>query len=223
MSVILKTVGLNKSFSQGKEELHVLKNINLEIKDGELIALVGESGSGKSTLLQIISGLMEFDSGELNMVGENISKISDNKKTELRNKNIGFVYQYHHLLSDFTAKQNVMMPMLIAGIGKQKAKERATELLTKVGLENRLRHKPFQLSGGQQQRVAIARALANSPKLIIADEPTGNLDSENSQKIIDIFWGLIRENNSTLVIATHNKEISSKASRIITIKDGRLI
>ncbi|HCR85183.1 MAG TPA: lipoprotein-releasing system ATP-binding protein LolD [Alphaproteobacteria bacterium] len=223
MSVILKTTNLNKSFDQGKEKLHVLKDISLEINSGEMIALIGYSGSGKSTLLQIVSGLMDFDSGNLEIFNHDIRNISDAKRTEIRNKYLGFVYQYHHLLADFTALQNVMMPMLISGVDKKLAEISAYEVLVKVGLQDRVKHKPFQLSGGQQQRVAIARALANKTKLIIADEPTGNLDSENSANIIELFWGLVRENNSTLVIATHNKEISDRASRVITIKDGRLI
>jgi lipoprotein-releasing system ATP-binding protein len=223
MQSLLKISNLNKTFEQGREVLQVLKNLNLEINSGELIALVGQSGSGKSTLLQILGTLMSADNGDIEILGKNISKLSDNQKTELRLKNIGFVYQYHHLLSDFTALQNVMLPQLIAGVDKKLAKKNSENLLEKIGLKERIKHKPFQLSGGQQQRVAIARALANNPKLVIADEPTGNLDSANSENIIELFLNLVKENQTTLVIATHNKEISSKSSRIITIKDGTLI
>lgn len=220
---MLKLSNINKKFKQGRKSLEILKNINLEIMQGELICLVGQSGSGKSTLLQVIAGLMKCDSGEIEFLDKKYSKLSDNKISEFRLKNIGFVYQYHHLLADFSALQNVMMPQRMFGVNYKQAKERAEELMIKVGLEERMDHLPYQLSGGQQQRVAIARALVNSPKLILADEPTGNLDSENARKIMDIFTELAEVNNSTLVIATHNVEISEKAKGVITIKDGVII
>jgi len=216
MSVI-EVKNLNKSFLQGKEKVTVLKDLNLEIKQGEAVALMGESGSGKSTLLHIIGGIMDFDSGNVNVLGTNIAKLSDNKKTELRLKNIGFVYQYHHLLSDFSTLENVMMPQLANGIKKSIAKDRATEMLEKLGLQERLKHRPAELSGGQQQRVAIARALANNPKIIFADEPTGNLDSDNAKVVMDIFLQLAKENSTTLVIATHSEIISQKTTRIFTL------
>lgn len=220
---MLKLTNINKSFKQGRKNLPILKNINLQIEQGKVMCLVGQSGSGKSTLLQAIAGLMKVDSGEIEFQGENYSKLSDNKRSEFRLENIGFVYQYHHLLADFSALQNVMMPQRMLGINYKQAQEKAEELLIKVGLQERMEHLPYQLSGGQQQRVAIARALVNSPKLILADEPTGNLDSDNARKIMDIFTELAEVNNSTLVIATHNIEISEKAKGVIAIKDGEII
>ncbi len=211
---VINIKNLNKSFSQGKEKIQVLKNINLEVGEGELLALMGESGSGKSTLLQIAGGLMGFDSGSIDLLGSDITKLSDNKRSEFRLKNIGFVYQYHHLLSDFTALENVMMPGLISG---RKNEDEATTLLQRLGLGERLNHRPAQLSGGQQQRVAIARALINNPKIIIADEPTGNLDSDNAALILDLFLQLARERRTTLVIATHSETISKKLDRIFTL------
>ncbi len=178
---------------------------------------MGESGSGKSTLLQILGGLQNFDSGEINILGQNIKTLNDSKKTELRLKNIGFVYQYHHLLSDFTALENVMIPQLIARETEKFARTNAMNLLDKLGLSDRISHRPAELSGGQQQRVAIARALANSPKLLFADEPTGNLDSANASVVMDLFLNLAREKKTTLVIATHSGEISKKTDRIFRL------
>ena len=221
--MLLELTDINKAFKQGRHSFPVLKNINLKIGEGEVVGLVGQSGSGKSTLLQVIGALMSFDSGKLSFIGKNYEKLSDNKKTDLRLKNIGFVYQYHHLLADFTALQNVMIPKLLNGVGKRVAANEAAILLEQVGLEDRLQYKPYQLSGGQQQRVAIARAMANSPKLILADEPTGNLDSLNSGNIMKIFLEMARQKGTTLVIATHNKEISKTATCIITIKDGEVL
>ena len=217
MSNAIKITNLNKSFSQGKEKIHVLKNLSLEVKEGELLSLMGESGSGKSTLLQIVGGLMESDSGEINLLGADINKLSDNQKTEFRLKNIGFVYQYHHLLSDFNALENVMIPQLLLGVKSDLAEKHAKELLDRLGLADRLSHRPSELSGGQQQRVAIARALSNNPKIIIADEPSGNLDSNNTNIILDIFLELAKERKTTLVIATHSEIISKKLDRIFTL------
>ncbi len=214
---VIKVQNLNKSFFQGKEKIEVLKNLNLEVKQGEVLALMGESGSGKSTLLHVIDGIMDFDSGVIEVLGNDIKKLSDNKKTALRLNSIGFVYQYHHLLSDFTTLENVMIPQLVLRRKKSEAKKSAEEILEKLGLKDRLTHRPAELSGGQQQRVAIARALANNPKIIFADEPTGNLDSANSKSVMDIFLDLAREKNTTLVIATHSETISKKTDRIFTL------
>ncbi len=214
---VIKVQNLNKSFSQGKERIEVLKNLNLEVKQGEILALMGESGSGKSTLLHVMDGIMDFDSGLIEVLGKDISKLSDNKKTELRLNSIGFVYQYHHLLSDFTTLENVMMPQLTLKVKKAEAKKNAEEILVKLGLKERLTHRPAELSGGQQQRVAIARALVNHPKIIFADEPTGNLDSNNAKSVMDIFLELAREKNTTLVIATHSETISKKTDRVFTL------
>jgi lipoprotein-releasing system ATP-binding protein len=217
MSNAIQVKDLNKSFHQGKEDIHVIKNLSFDVKEGEIIALMGESGSGKSTLLQILGGLQNFDSGEINILGQNIKTLNDSKKTELRLKNIGFVYQYHHLLSDFTALENVMIPQLIARETEKFARTNAMNLLDKLGLSDRISHRPAELSGGQQQRVAIARALANSPKLLFADEPTGNLDSANASVVMDLFLNLAREKKTTLVIATHSGEISKKTDRIFRL------
>lgn len=214
---VIKIQNLNKSFVQGKERIDVLKNINLELKQGETISLVGESGSGKSTLLQTISGLMQYDSGLVEILGKDINKLSDSKKTEMRLRDIGFVYQYHHLLSDFTALENVMLPQLALGRSKKDAEAKAKALLERLGLKERMAHKPSELSGGQQQRVAIARALANSPKILFADEPSGNLDNANRDVVMDLFFNILKENGTTLVIATHSREISNKTDRIFTL------
>lgn len=214
---VIKVQNLNKSFSQGEQKIEVLKNLNLEVKQGEIIALTGESGSGKSTLLHVIGGIMDFDSGSVEILGNNIKELSDNKMTELRLRNIGFVYQYHHLLSDFTTLENVMMPQLTQRVKKAEARKNAEEILERLGLKERLTHRPGELSGGQQQRVAIARALANHPKIIFADEPTGNLDSDNSKAVMDMFLELAREKNTTLVIATHSETISKKTDRVFTL------
>lgn len=214
---VISVKNLCKSFSQGKEKITVLENINMQIDAGDIVALMGESGRGKSTLLQIISGIQGFDSGEIKILDNDISKLSDNKKTELRLNSLGFVYQYHHLLSDFTALENVMMPNLILKKPKKQAQAKASELLEKLGLKDRLSHKPSELSGGQQQRVAIARALVNNPKVIFADEPSGNLDHKNSDMVMDLFLKLSREQGSVLVIATHSENISSKTDRIFKL------
>lgn len=216
MSVI-SVKDLCKSFSQGKEKINVLESINLQVEAGQVVALMGESGRGKSTLLQIISGIQDFDSGEIKILDKDINKLSDNKKTELRLNSLGFVYQYHHLLSDFTALENVMMPNLIRRKSKKQAQQKAEELLEKLGLKDRFEHKPAELSGGQQQRVAIARALANEPKIIFADEPSGNLDHKNADMVMDMFLKLSREQDTSLIIATHSENISAKTDRIFKL------
>lgn len=221
--MILKAANISKSFSQGKETVSVLKNLDLNVEEGKSVAIVGESGCGKSTLLQIIGLLMEADSGKLEICGKNLTNINDRAKTNARLRNIGFIFQYHHLLSDFTALENVIIPQLLLGIDKQKAKSNAREILERLGMHDRLRHKPSELSGGQQQRVAIARAVANSPRLILADEPTGNLDPENTEIVSKMFFDIISEKKSALVIVTHNREISRKTDFTYRLNDGKLI
>ncbi len=217
MSNVITAQNLGKSFISGKEKTNVLENINLEVKAGEVIALMGESGRGKSTLLQILGGIQDYDAGSVNILGSELGKLSDRKKSELRLKSIGFVYQYHHLLSDFSALENAMLPQLLLGTGKTQAKNHATAMLERLGLGDKLNNRPAELSGGQQQRVAIARALANNPQIIFADEPTGNLDQANTGIVLDLFLKVAKENNTTLVIATHSEIISHKTERIFTL------
>lgn len=220
-SLILKNV--KRSFMQGNQELKVLNGVNLEIKQGEIIALVGPSGSGKSTLLQIAGLLEKPDSGEV-MIAENAcGALSDNIRTMYRRTHLGFVYQYHNLLPEFTALENVLMPLMIAGRNDKETKERALWLLKKMGLEDRVTHRPTELSGGEQQRVAIARALANTPKLLLADEPTGNLDPKTSAVVFEELLRLVRETGLSAIIATHNPDLANKMDRKIALRGGELI
>lgn len=214
---------ITRTFCQGDAQpLIVLSNISCQINAGEIVALVGHSGAGKSTLLQI-SGLLEPPtSGRVIMAGKDAATLSDAERTELRNRYIGFVYQFHHLLPEFSAVENVMLPQLIAGVSSGQARARAIELLAKLGLSHRLEHRPKKLSGGEQQRVAIARALANSPKILLADEPTGNLDYVTSDIVFAEMMQLVRETGMSALIATHNPELASKMDRIIEIKAGAI-
>jgi lipoprotein-releasing system ATP-binding protein len=220
---ILKLSNIRKTFTQGENIIEVLKGINLEINRGEIVALVGPSGSGKSTLLQIAGLLDDTNSGEIIIGGENFSKSSDAKRTIARRKHIGFVYQFHHLLPEFDALENVVIPQLINGVPEADAIKKADELLASMGLSDRKTHRPGQLSGGQQQRVAIARAMANSPSLLLADEPTGNLDTNTSDLVFDSMRELIRRTNSAALIATHNPELVSKMDRVLRIVDGAIV
>ena len=219
-TLILKNI--NKTFRQGSEILEVLKNVNLEIKPKEVVALIGPSGSGKSTLLQI-AGLLEPPSdGEVLIDGENCTGNSDGLRTMLRRDYLGFVYQYHNLLPDFDAAENVILPQLIAGINYKEAKDKALWLLLRLGLSNRDYHRPAELSGGQQQRVAIARALANAPKLLLADEPTGNLDPNTSDNVFLTLLEVVKETGLSALIATHNIDLANKMDRVVSLQDGTL-
>jgi lipoprotein-releasing system ATP-binding protein len=220
--VVLKIEDLSKSYFQGSAEIKVLEHLNLTLHEGQVIAIIGESGTGKSTLLQAAGLLDDFDSGEIEICGVRTRKASDRQRTSIRLKNIGYVYQYHHLLADFTALENVMLPQIVNSTNKAKAKARALELLDSLGLADRVSHKPSQLSGGQQQRVAIARALANNPKLLIADEPTGNLDAANADIVTKIFFDNIRSNNLAAIIATHNINFAQNADFVLYLKNGIL-
>ena len=220
MSDTLKLEHITRSFGKGNTKLEILKDINLSIKPGEIVALVGPSGSGKSTLLHIAGLLDTPTSGTIEIAGENASKMNDAGRTKLRQKTIGFVYQSHLLLPDFSALENVMMPLMIAGKSKKEAEERAKELLEKVGLGHRLKHRSGQLSGGEQQRVAIARALANSPALLLADEPTGNLDPKTAEEVFNMFLSIVRETGLSALLATHNPELAAKMDRRISVVDG---
>lgn len=219
---VLELKNIKRHFGKGETKTDVLKGIDLKISAGEIVALVGPSGSGKSTLLQI-AGLLDTPSdGTIYVADENASKASDKKRTSLRQNYMGFVYQAHLLLPDFSALENVMMPMLLAGIKEKEAKERAEKLLDMVGLSHRLTHRSGQLSGGEQQRVAIARSLANNPKLLLADEPTGNLDPKTAEAVFQMLLDVVRQTGLSALIATHNPELAARMDRRITVEDGIL-
>ena len=223
MSNTLKLEHITRSFGKGNTKLEILKDINLTIKEGEIVALVGPSGSGKSTLLHIAGLLDTPTSGTIEITEQNASKMKDSGRTKLRQKAIGFVYQSHLLLPDFNALENVMMPLMIAGESKKTAEKRARELLEKVGLGHRLKHRSGQLSGGEQQRVAIARALANCPSLLLADEPTGNLDPKTADEVFNMFINIVRETGLSALLATHNPELAAKMDRRISVVDGKVV
>jgi lipoprotein-releasing system ATP-binding protein len=219
---VLRLSGIERRFRQGTAELLILKGAALTLETGELVALVGPSGSGKSTLLHIAALLERPTAGEVEIDGRACSKLPDAERTSLRRNRIGFVYQFHHLLADFTALENVMLPQLLAGRSKRQAAERATNLLGRLGLKDRLDHRPGRLSGGEQQRVAIARALANRPGLLLADEPTGNLDPATSAQVLELLVEIVRETDTAAFIATHNPDIAAAMDRTLELHDGRL-
>ncbi|MBO4285312.1 MAG: ABC transporter ATP-binding protein [Alphaproteobacteria bacterium] len=218
----LKLSDISKHFYQGGQRLDVLKKLNLEIKPKEIVALVGPSGSGKSTLLQIAGLLEQPSSGQVFLDGTDCGASSDALRTTLRRDYLGFVYQYHNLLSDFNALENVMLPQLIAGKSKKEALEKGGWLLERLGLKERLQHRPAELSGGEQQRVAIARALANTPKILLADEPTGNLDPNTSDNVFLELLNIVKETGLSALIATHNMDLAGKMDRELLLKDGAL-
>lgn len=220
---ILELRNLHRSFKQGGQKLEVLRGVNLKIGKGEVVALIGPSGSGKSTMLQITGLLDQPTSGEIYLDGQKCSKSSDAMRTLLRRDYLGFVYQYHNLLPDFDATENVMLPLLIAGVTPALARERAEKLLKRLGLIKRLKHRPAELSGGEQQRVAIARALANTPKLLLADEPTGNLDPKTSAAVFAELIAIVKETGLSALIATHNMELAKQMDRVINLQNGVLI
>ncbi|MEH6402464.1 MAG: ABC transporter ATP-binding protein [Sneathiella sp.] len=220
---VLQLRNMGRSFKQAGEDLVILQDVNLDIKPGEIVALLGQSGSGKSTLLQI-AGLLEPPSvGTVTINGVDCTKSSDKRRTEMRRDEIGFVYQFHHLLPEFSALENVMMPNLISGVAKAKSQKKATELLTIMGLEHRLTHRPAKLSGGEQQRVAIARAMANDPSVLLADEPTGNLDEGTAEIVFQNFVDLVRKQNVAALVATHNTELASRMDRVVYVRDHHLV
>jgi len=223
-NVILKTENLVKTFTNTKDiKLEILKSISLEILEGEITLIVGASGAGKSTLLHLLGGLDRPDEGQIYFNNENILAFSEDKMAKFRNKNIGFVFQFHHLLPEFTAVENVAIPQMIMGTSHEYSLKRANELLNEVGMIERKHHKPAELSGGEQQRVAVARALANDPAIILADEPTGNLDSANSQIISDLIVHLNSKFKKTFVVVTHNKEMLGIANQVYEMKDGKVL
>lgn len=217
----IRTVDLRKSYHSGPVELDVLSGIDITIETGEIIAIVGASGVGKSTLLNLMGGLDRPTSGSVFYADQDVFKLTDKELARFRNQEMGFVFQFHHLMPEFSAIENTMMPAFIAGKKKKEALELAAELLADVGLKGREHHKPGELSGGEQQRVAVARALVNKPKVILADEPTGNLDRKTSEEIHDLLWELNERMNQTFIIVTHNEKLAERSDRIILLADGR--
>jgi lipoprotein-releasing system ATP-binding protein len=221
--ILLKTENLQRVYQQGGESLNVLHNADIEIRSGEIVALVGPSGSGKSTLLQMAGLLDKPTSGRVMIAGQDATGGDDETRTALRRKFIGFVYQFHYLLPEFSALENVVIPQMIAGKKKAEAEEIAKGLLTHLKLDHRFHHRPARLSGGEQQRVAMARALANGPKLLLADEPTGNLDPETSNGVFEMLTELVRSTGIGAMIATHNMDLAERMDRILELKAGRII
>jgi lipoprotein-releasing system ATP-binding protein len=220
---MIKVTDLHKSFSMGSYELPVLKGINLEIQRGELIAIVGASGAGKSTLLHIIGTLDRPTSGTVTFDGQDLFQLSETQQAEFRNRRIGFVFQFHHLLPEFTALENACMPALVQRRDQQTVALEATALLTEVGLAQRLHHKPGELSGGEQQRVAMARALMQKPDVVLADEPTGNLDTHTGDGLFSLMRDLNKTRGTTFIIVTHNDKLSAQSDRIVHMQDGLII
>lgn len=223
MSNIIECRSLCFSYSEGENKTTVLDNLNFEVKPGEKVAIIGQSGCGKSTLLNLIAGLDKSSTGDVLINNSNIAKLNEKDRTELRSKNLGFVYQFHHLLNDFSSLYNVSLPLLIKGIEKRKAVKLAEDILKKVGLEKRLKHKPSQLSGGERQRVAIARAMISEPACLLADEPTGNLDANNAKDVLDLIVELNDSKRTALLIVTHDLSIANMMDRKLELSNQRLI
>jgi len=223
MSNIIECRSLYFSYSEGESKTSVLDNLNFKIKPGEKVAIIGQSGCGKSTLLNLIAGLDSPSEGEVFINSSNIAKLNEQDRTELRSKNLGFVYQFHHLLNDFSSLYNVSLPLLIKNNNKNEALVKATNILKKVGLENRLNHKPSELSGGERQRVAIARAMISEPTCLLADEPTGNLDANNAQDILDLIIEINDNKRTALLIVTHDLSIANKMDRKFELINKALI
>lgn len=219
---VLVTSGLQRSFIQGDVTIEVLRGVDLVIQPGEIVALLGPSGSGKSTLLQAVGLLEGGFSGSIKLQGEEAAQLDDDGRTRLRRDVLGFVYQFHHLLPEFNAVENVVLPQLVRGAEPEVARERAKDLLGALGLSQRLDHRPSKLSGGEQQRVAVARALANRPPLVLADEPTGNLDEHTADKVLSEFLSLVRGERSAALVATHNERLAARMDRVVRLHEGRL-
>jgi len=221
MSNVMECRGLEKTYRDGTRELRILRGVDMEVKAGEILAISGSSGAGKSTLLHLMGTLDRPDKGEIFFQGEPLSRMSASTVNRIRNEQIGFVFQFYHLLAEFTALENVMMPALCKGAARKEAAARAEELLAKVGLQDRTTHKPGQLSGGEQQRVAIARALFNKPSVVLSDEPTGNLDEGTGKGILELLWDLNRDLGMTLVVVTHDLNLARSAHRWVHLHEGK--
>lgn len=219
---VVKLTNLARSFEQGGVRIDVLNGVNLTIAPGEIVALLGPSGSGKSTMLQAVGLLEGGFSGKIEIAGKDASTLDSGERTTLRRDHLGFVYQFHHLLPDFTARENVVLPQLLLGVGRAEAAVRAEQLLSALGLGHRMDHRPSKLSGGEQQRVAVARALVNNPQLVLADEPTGNLDEKTAERVLGEFLELVRGQGSAAVVATHNERLAARMDRVVRLHDGRI-
>ncbi|MBO9712116.1 ABC transporter ATP-binding protein [Sphingomonas sp.] len=219
---VLQTIGLRRSFTQGGETIEVLRGVDLAVMPGEIVALLGPSGSGKSTMLQAVGLLEGGFEGSIRIGGKEAAQLNDAGRTAVRRDRLGFVYQFHHLLPDFTALENVVLPQLVHGAARPAAEARAHELLAALGLDKRETHRPNQLSGGEQQRVAVARALANRPALVLADEPTGNLDEATADKVLEEFLRLVRGQGSAALVATHNERLAARMDRVVRLHEGLL-
>ncbi len=219
---IVSLRALARDFEQGGERIEVLRGVDLDVMPGEIVALLGPSGSGKSTLLQAVGLLEGGFSGSIRMAGVDASDITAAERTTLRRDHLGFIYQFHHLLPDFTALENVVLPQLLIGKPRAEAEERAADMLGALGLSHRLTHRPSQLSGGEQQRVAVGRALVNAPKMVLADEPTGNLDEKTADKVFAQFVDLVRNQGSAALVATHNERLAARMDRVVRLHEGRI-
>jgi len=219
---VLQCINLQKRFTEGGMNVDVLRGINFEVTPGERIAIIGSSGQGKSTLLHLLGGLDSASGGEVQVQGRNMMQLSERQRSQLRNSTLGFIYQFHHLLAEFSALENVAMPLLIRGVSPATASERAAILLNKVGLESRCHHKPGEMSGGERQRAAVARALVTEPKCVLADEPTGNLDRKNAEHIYSLMLELNQALNTSFVVVTHEAALAQRMDRILVLEDGEL-
>ena len=222
MSNVLSAQNLSKRFVDGERELGVLNGADLEVKAGERVAIVGRSGSGKSTLLHILAGLTDPDAGEVRVAGQSMTNASSDVRAAIRNRHMGFVYQFHHLLPEFSALENVAMPLIVSGRALSESKQRATSLLAAVDLAERLGHRPHQLSGGERQRVAVARAMATEPDILLADEPTGNLDRENAIQVLRLMESMSEDTGTAFVVVTHDASVADKMSCSFVLEDGKL-
>lgn len=219
---VLQAQGLRKTYVSGPQQVTVWQDIDLQVAAGETLAIVGASGSGKTTLLNALGGLDSVDAGQVLINGEDIHRLSENARTRLRNQQIGFVYQFHHLLPEFSALENVMLPQLLAGVAPKAAAQRATECLQQLGLGHRLEHKPAELSGGERQRTAIARALVNRPRLVLLDEPTGNLDEQTAHQVEEAMLELTRQGETAFIMVTHDRELAGRMNRCLQLRDQSL-